>query len=154
MSHKHALSLLALAGRIILASLFVWSGLMKVFASPMVTGDLIHGGLPASATLVVVIGTFELLAGLALAVGIQTRVTAFALAAFTLLASVMFHNYWTMAPDQKAVQQLLFSKNVALAGALLFVGVLGAGRLRLVVYANSLMSGADGADGADGAVRR
>jgi putative oxidoreductase len=144
MSNPHTLSLLAVSGRILLASLFVWSGLGKMFAAPMFAGDLFSGGLLASPTPVVAIGAFEFLAGLALAVGMQTRATAFALAAFTLLASVMFHDYWTMAPDQAPVQQLLFAKNLALAGALLFVGVLGAGRWRLVVHSNTLMSGANG----------
>jgi putative oxidoreductase len=147
MYRQHMLNALALLGRILLATLFVWSGLAKMLAPSATAAFMASGGLPASETLVVVVSLFELLFGLALGVGIQTRVTAFSLAAFTLLASFMYHAYWAVGADQQAVQQLLFSKNLALAGALLSIGVIGAGYGRLAVYSNSLMSGAHGATG-------
>jgi putative oxidoreductase len=59
------------------------------------------------------------------------------LATFTLVASLLFHNYWAMAPEQQVVQQLLFSKNLALVGALLFVAALGAGYWGLDTYADN-----------------
>jgi putative oxidoreductase len=147
MHRQYMLNALALLGRILLATLFVWSGLAKVFAPSATAAFMASGGLPASETLVVLVGLFEFLFGLALGVGIQTRVTAFSLAAFTLLASFLYHAYWAVGADQQAVQQLLFTKNMALAGALLFIGVIGTGYGRLVVYSNSLMSGPHGASG-------
>ncbi len=63
----------------------------------------------------------------ALLFGFKVRWVAFALAAFTLLASLLFHNYWSVPAEQQFMQQLLFSKNVAVAGALLFLTAVGAG---------------------------
>jgi hypothetical protein len=57
-----------------------------------------------------------------LAVPIQgTRLAALALAVFTLLAAVLFHR----APDQ--MQQILFMKNLAIAGGMLILTARGAG---------------------------
>jgi putative oxidoreductase len=115
-----------------------------MFEPSAIAADMASGVLPASETLVVVVGLFEFLAGLALGVGIQTRLTAFSLAIFTLFATFLYHSYWSMAADQQFVQQLLFSKNLALAGALLFIGVVGAEYGRLFVYSNGPMSAAHG----------
>jgi putative oxidoreductase len=49
------------------------------------------------------------------------------LALFTIVASYFFHNYWAVPQDQQFVQQLLFFKNVAVAGGLLSVAAWGAG---------------------------
>ena len=52
---------------------------------------------------------------------------ALALALFTLAAAVIFHDYWAMPAEQQFMQQLLFMKNLSIAGGLLFVFSLGAG---------------------------
>jgi putative oxidoreductase len=143
--YQRMLDGLALLGRILVGSLFVWNGLAKTFTPSVTAAYMATGGLPESGTLAVLVGLFEFFAGLALAVGVCTRATAFSLAAFTLLASLLYHAYWAMGPDQQLVQQLLFSKNLALVGALLFIGVIGKGYGRLVVYSKSLVSGPHGA---------
>jgi putative oxidoreductase len=57
----------------------------------------------------------------------QCRPAALALALFTLVASFFFHGYWAVPADQQSVQQLLFFKNVAVAGGLLILAAWGAG---------------------------
>ena len=57
--------------------------------------------------------------GLALIAGWQTRIAALVLAAFTLVASVFFHAFWSVPADQAFVQQLMFFKNIAVIGGLL-----------------------------------
>jgi putative oxidoreductase len=54
-----------------------------------------------------------------------------ALAAFTLLATVLFHNYWAMPADQQMMQQLMFMKNLAITGGLLVLFAFGPGSLSL-----------------------
>ena len=46
---------------------------------------------------------------------------------FTVLASLMFHRYWSLPADQAAVQQLLFMKNLSVIGGLLVLAALGPG---------------------------
>jgi putative oxidoreductase len=63
-----------------------------------------------------------------------TRWSALALALFTLVASLVFHAFWSAPPEQQFVQQLLFMKNVAVAGGLLFVAGAGAGAWSLEAW--------------------
>jgi len=119
---------LALVGRILLALMFVTSGFGKL-ADIGGTAGYIAGvaGLPMPAVLAVAAGVLELAAGLAIMTGFAARWAALALAAFTLLASFLFHAYWAVPAEQQFMQQLLFMKNISIAGGLLIVAALGAG---------------------------
>ena len=68
-----------------------------------------------------------------LIVGWQARWVALALAGFTAVATVLFHNYWAMPAEQQMVQQLMFMKNLSIVGGLLMVFAFGAGRISLDV---------------------
>lgn len=119
---------LVLVGRILLALMFVTSGFGKL-ADIGGTAGYIAGvaGLPMPAVLAVAAGVLELAAGLAIMTGFAARWAALALAAFTLLASFLFHAYWAVPAEQQFMQQLLFMKNISIAGGLLIVAALGAG---------------------------
>jgi putative oxidoreductase len=119
----------AVIGRILLALMFVLSGLGKLADIQGTAGFIASGGLPAPSVLAVVVGAFELLGGMALVLGFKVRWAGLALALFTLAASVIFHAYWSAPADQQFVMQLLFMKNVSVAGGLLLVSALGAGPL-------------------------
>ena len=49
------------------------------------------------------------------------------LADYLLLASVLFHKFWAVSPDQQTLQLLMFLKNMAVAGGMFIVAALGAG---------------------------
>jgi putative oxidoreductase len=118
---------LALIGRILLALLFVQAGWVKA-AQPQMTADFMgSAGFPAWWPLAFAVGVFEIVAGLSIALGWKARSSALALALFTLFASLVFHAYWAAPADQQFVQQLLFSKNIAIVGALCFLAAAGAG---------------------------
>ncbi len=70
----------------------------------------------------------ELIGGLMLLVGFGTRWAALALAVFTAVAAFFFHNYWALPADQQMMQQLMFGKNMAIAGGLLAFFAFGPGR--------------------------
>lgn len=118
---------LTVVGRILLALMFVLSGIDKLTHIEGSAQFFASGGLPASSALVVLVGLFELLAGLAVATGFMARWAALALAVFTLLASFMYHPFWAAPPAQQLVQQLLFMKNIAVTGGMLLLAALGPG---------------------------
>ena len=120
---------LVLVGRVLLALIFVTSGYGKLAGLEGTAGYIASAGLPWPTALAAAAGLFELLAGLALVVGFKARWAALALGAFTLLASLLFHAYWAAPADQQFVQQLMFMKNLAIAGGLFIVAALGADRL-------------------------
>jgi putative oxidoreductase len=120
---------LTLVGRILLALMFVMAGLSKLGNIGGTAGYIASGGLPFPTLLAVAVGLLELVGGLALAVGFKARWAALALGLFTIVASVLFHKFWAVPADQQMVQQLLFMKNLAVAGGMFIVAALGAGPL-------------------------
>jgi putative oxidoreductase len=120
---------LIVAGRILLALMFIMAGFGKLTNIEGTAGYIASGGLPMASVLAVIVGLLELVGGLAIVVGFQARAAALALGIFTLAASVLFHKFWAVPADQAFVQQLMFMKNMAVAGGLFFVAAMGAGSL-------------------------
>ncbi|MFQ5981821.1 MAG: DoxX family protein [Woeseiaceae bacterium] len=115
-------SVLSLAGRVLIALIFVLSGLGKTWAIEGTQGYMEAMGLPGILIYPTIL--FEIAAGLAIIAGFQTRVVALALAGFSLLSALIFHN---QLGDQ--IQFIMFLKNVAIAGGFLFLARYGAGEL-------------------------
>lgn len=113
-----------LAGRILLAIIFVLAGIGKLKDPAGTVGYMQSVGLPGFLLWPTI--ALELLGGIALIVGLQTRLVAFALAGFTLVAAGLFHNNFA---DQ--VQMLMFLKDVSIAGGLLLLAASGATGLSL-----------------------
>ena len=120
-----------LVARILLALMFVMAGVSKLTGLEGTAGYIASVGLPMAQVLAVGAGVLEVAAGVMLIVGWQARWAALALAAFTVLASLLFHNFWAMPKDQQFMQQLMFMKNLAITGGLLFVFAFGPGSLSL-----------------------
>lgn len=118
---------LNLAARLAMVALFLPAGIGKLTGFAGTVGYISSVGLPfptlAAAAAVIV----EIVGSLALLAGFGTRIAALVLAAFTLLASFFFHNYWGVPADQAFMQQLLFFKNIAVVGGLLAIAANGAG---------------------------
>jgi len=107
-------------GRLLLALLFLISGLGKLGAYSGTAAYMASQGVPG-ALLPGVIAT-EVLGAAAIIAGWQTRTVALLLAGFTLLAAFVFHNNFA---DQ--VQAIMFLKNVSIAGGFLLLAAHGAG---------------------------
>ncbi len=117
----------AALARVLLALMFILAGAAKFAGLAGTAGYIASKGLPAPMLLAVAAGTLEVLGGLALAVGFHARWAALALGLFTIVVTPIFHAFWAVPADQAMVTQLLFMKNVSVAGGLLFVFSLGAG---------------------------
>lgn len=108
------------AGRVLIAAIFVISGIGKIGAYAGTQAFMASMGVPGALLPLVI--AFEIGAGLAVIVGFQARSAAFLLAGFSLVTAVLFHGN---LGDQ--MQAILFWKNVAIAGGFLFVVANGAG---------------------------
>lgn len=113
--------------RVLLGLMFLLAGLSKFGNLQGTAGYIASGGLPMAYPLAVLTAAIEVLGSIALIIGFQARYAALLLALFTLAASVLFHNFWAVAADKQYVQQLMFMKNLAVAGGLLYVFSFGAG---------------------------
>lgn len=127
-SYKSYVSVL---GRILLALMFILSGFGKLTNITGTAGFVASGGIPFPTLVAVLVGAFELLGGIALVVGFQTRLVGLLMALFTIAASIVFHAYWAVPVEQKMVTQLLFMKNMSVAGGMLLLSALGAGPLSI-----------------------
>ena len=118
---------LALAGRLLMAWLFLPAGIGKLTGFAGTVGYISSVGLPMPQLGAVVALVVEIVGGLALIAGFGTRLAAIVLAAFTLVASFFFHAYWAVPADQQMIPYLLFYKNIAVVGGLLTIAAWGAG---------------------------
>ncbi|MET4693417.1 DoxX family protein [Endozoicomonas lisbonensis] len=114
-----AQKLIAPFGRLLLSLMFILAGYNKIGGYTGTQGYMEAMGIPGMLLPLVI--AVELLGGLALLVGWNTRIAAFLLAGFTLVANLIFHNL------TEQMQSLLFMKNLSIAGGLLMVTALGAG---------------------------
>ena len=109
-----------LVGRSLLASLFVISGLGKLAAYAGTAGYMASVGVPGALLPLVI--ALEVLGGVAIVAGYRTRLIASLLAAFSIASAVLFHSN---LGDQ--IQQIMFLKNIAIAGGFILLAARGAG---------------------------
>ena len=57
----------------------------------------------------------------------KTRLSAIALAIYSVATGIIFHNFWASPADQVIVQQVMFLKNLSIAGGLLLLSTGGIG---------------------------
>ena len=108
----------ALIGRILLAVIFIVSGIGKIMDPAPASGMMASVGLPANMALGV--GIFELVAGVLLAIGLMTRLVSIVLFVYVALTILFFHN--ALADPAQQVNAL---KNLAIMGGMLMVFAYG-----------------------------
>ena len=128
---KNSENYLSLVGRVLMAILFLPAGVGKIFGFAGTVAYIGSAGLPLATIAAIGAILIEVLGGIALVLGFYTRISAIALALFTLVASLVFHAFWSVPADQVFVTQLLFVKNIAVIGGLLTIAAFGAGQYSL-----------------------
>jgi putative oxidoreductase len=118
--------LIALAGRLLIAAIFVMSGLGKIAQPAGTIAYMTAAGLPLAPLGLAGAALVELGGGVALILGYRTRLVAALLAVFAIVTALIFHSAFA---DQN--QFIHFFKNIAVAGGLLQVVAFGGGRLSL-----------------------
>ncbi|MBC3930776.1 DoxX family protein [Undibacterium curvum] len=118
-----------LFGRVLIALIFVLSGVSKITGFDGTAGYIASKNLPFPALAAVAAIVVELGGGLLLMLGWRARLSAAAMALFTIAAAVLFHDFWAAAPDAAQNQMIHFMKNLSMAGGLLMVVVHGSGPL-------------------------
>ncbi|WP_315836170.1 DoxX family protein [Bradyrhizobium prioriisuperbiae] len=111
-------------GRLLIAAIFLISGLGKIAAPAMTQGYIASTGLPAPLLGYLLAILVEVGGGVLLVVGFQTRIVALVMAAFSVATAAIFHNNFA---DPNTMMHFL--KNIAMAGGLLQVVAFGAGSI-------------------------
>jgi putative oxidoreductase len=119
-------------GRILMAIIFVMSGLEKVMDLTGTAAAIGGKGLPYPDVLAIVTAVLELGGGLLIIVGWQTRLIALALAIFSAVAAYFFHDFWHYPPGVENTNNMIhFMKNVSMIGGFLVLCAVGGGRYSL-----------------------
>ena len=124
---------LTLIARILLAVIFITAGFSKLFGFDGTVAYIASKGLPAPVVLAALTTALEILGGIAIVVGYKARIAGLLLGGFTILAAFIFHNFWAVPADQAYIQNIMFMKNLSMAGGLFLLTVFGAGSLSIDV---------------------
>ena len=131
-------------GRILFAVLFIYTGATKLFAMQQ-TADFIAGkvtvpevvapyaqqveqatSMTTPQLLAIAIGAIEIIAGLMIALNFGARFFAMLMIIYVAVATVLFNDFWNLAPPDNAKMLVDALKNLSIIGALFMI--MGYGR--------------------------
>jgi putative oxidoreductase len=132
-------------GRILFAVLFIYAGATKLFGL-QATADIIAAkvvippmlapyatqletmtGMSTPHLLAIVAGTFEIIAGLMIAVNFAVRFFALLMVLFVIAVTFYFHDFWNQAAPDNAQALMDALKNLSIIGALFMIAGYGGG---------------------------
>ena len=111
-------------GRLFLAMMFLMAGLSKIGNYAGTQGYMEAMGVPGALLPLVI--ALEALGGLAIILGWQTKIASLALAGFSVVSAVMFHNDFSNQAEMSS-----FMKNITIAGGFLLLIAHGPGAYAL-----------------------
>jgi putative oxidoreductase len=122
---------LPLIGRILVSVIFLASGYGKIVGYDGTASYMASFGMPMVPLLLPATIVVELAGAAMVIAGFQARLGALALVGFTVVATLVFHRFWTLTGMDAYMQQIQFMKNLGLIGGLLLIVAFGPGRLSL-----------------------
>jgi putative oxidoreductase len=132
-------------GRVLFAVLFIYSGATKLIGIQATTEFIASKvaipallvpytsqletmtGMSTPQTLAIVVGAFEVISGLMIALNIAVRFFAILLIIFVSATIFYFHDFWNQSPPDNAATLMEALKNLSIIGALFMIA--GIGRL-------------------------
>jgi putative oxidoreductase len=121
---ENAKTYLTPLGRLLLSSVFIWAGFGKLMNPSGTAGYFASLNIPVPSIAVWVVIIVELIGGILLLIGFQTRAVAAVLAIFCLITGFAIH-----LPVGDTPNMINFYKNLAMTGGFLYVISYGAGSL-------------------------
>lgn len=110
--------------RVFISILFILAGWEKLTTLSSTAGYFATLHIPMPSASALIAGLVEFFGGLLILVGYQTRIAALVLALFTLSATLIAHMDFS-----QPMNVLMTQKNLAIAGGLLALYVMGAGNM-------------------------
>lgn len=115
-------------GRLLMAALFLPSGIGKAMNFAGFSASLAEKGLPYPEVLAGAAVAAEILGPIALILGVVPGLTSLMLIGFVIVATGISHRYWDFADAAaRRGQEISFFKNVGIVGGLMFYWAAGAG---------------------------
>jgi putative oxidoreductase len=125
-------------GRVLVSAVFIVFGYIQFthignyIANPAIVKFSAQiGGVLSPTIIAYLVAAIDLIGGLLILVGYQTRWTSIVLIVFVVLTLIFVHHFWTMEGAAFAGNRAHFYKNLAIIGGLLFLINAGAGSCSL-----------------------
>jgi putative oxidoreductase len=125
-------------GRVLISAVFIVFGYVQFthiggyIANPaIIKFSGLTGGILSPTMIAYLVAAIDLIGGILILVGYQTRWAAIVLIVFVVLTLVFVHHFWTMEGAAFAGNRAHFYKNLAIIGGLLFLINGGAGSCSL-----------------------
>ena len=124
---------LILAGRLVLATLFLIFGLRKLRDYSGTVSQMVQLDVPMPVLAAAVATFMELPVAFAVAVGALARPSALLMFFYTLGTALIGHRYWTITGADQVDSMDGFYKNLSIMGGFLLLYVTGAGKYSIDV---------------------
>ncbi|MCL1633633.1 DoxX family protein [Luteimonas sp. SX5] len=111
--------LATITGRVLLGGLFVLGGIEHFTSLPAVSGAMAKRGVPMAHLVLIAGSLFQIACGALLMLGLWVTAAALGLVVFTLAASAIFMNFWSLQGEARAGAIGGWKTNLALIGGLL-----------------------------------
>jgi putative oxidoreductase len=111
--------ILLIVGRVLLGGLFVVGGIHHFFLLPGLTAAMQGRGVPAARLVLIVGSVFQIVAGFLLMRGLFAGWAALGLVLFTIVASIIFLNFWSLEGPARDAARQGFQTNMGVIGGLL-----------------------------------
>jgi len=118
-----------LAGRVLLVLIFIIDGYGKITGFEGTIRYMQAYHMPMTQVLAVMAIIIELSGGIMVVVGWKARWAAAAFFIYVLVVSFVFHAFWAVPANQVQLQSIMFMKNLAIMGGMLYIIVHGSGPL-------------------------
>jgi putative oxidoreductase len=125
---------LALAARLLLATLFLIFGWRKLRDFSGTVNQMVQLGVPMPVLAAAVATFMELLVAFAVAIGAFTRASALLMFFYTLGTALIGHRYWTIKGADRVDSMDGFYKNISIMGGFLLLYINGAGKYSIDVW--------------------
>ena len=113
------------AGRMLVGVLFLWAGIDKLLGWPDALREVVAGGLPFPGLMLALTVLLQVAGGAAIVLGRWLRASCWALAGFTALATLLYHDFWHASGAARHAQLIPFMEHVCIVGGLLVLSTLG-----------------------------
>src|SRR5689334_22325767 len=113
--------------RLLLAFIFIASGLSKISSWAAMVTMMQSKGIPLASFALAAAMLVEVLCGVAVLVGFRTRAASATLFAYLIPVTLIMHNFWAFKGIEAQQQLVNFMKNLSIMGGLLTTVVFGAG---------------------------
>ncbi len=121
-------SLLLFIARVSIAAIFITAGISKLMNYDDTAKYMVANGFTMVPLFLFGAAAIELIGGVFLIIGFKIRWAAFVLLAFLIPTTLIFHAFWTQEGAARAINEIMFFKNLAIFGGLIYVICFGGGK--------------------------